>query len=648
MLKGEKELEEEDEESSAFESPQDDTEVLVEYNKDVPIGTFDFIVIDECHRSIYNKWQQVLEYFDAFLIGLTATPSKRTIGWFGNNLVTEYTHQRAVADRVNVGYHVYKIKTKITSEGSTIDSGETVEKRDKVTRKKRYEKLDEVYDYGANRLDRDVVAPDQIRLVMKTFKENLPEIFPDRTVVPKTLVFAKDDNHAEEITRIIRDTFGMGNEFCQKITYKTTGDKPENIIKSFRNSFNPRIAVTVDMIATGTDIRPLECIIFMRDVKSQGYFDQMKGRGTRIIKPDDLLAVTPDAKSKDHFVIIDAVGVCEHAMTDTHSLEKKKGVAFELLLQKAAEGRADENELQSLAYRMSRLDQKLDSEDREIIANAANGQTIPQMINKILDGVSTDNQVNRAKERFGTEEPTKEQVEEVSKEMVRETCQIFDSAKLRKTILDVKKKNEIIIDAISIDELLEAGFDEQAQKQSMKTIESFKEFIEENKDELTALQIIYSKSMKMREITFRDIKELARSIENPPYNLTPEQLWAAYKKLDKSKVKDNPVKTLTDLISIVRFSTGNQDMLIPFTELVDEKFEKWISTQQSSGKPFTAEQMKWLVMIKDHIATSVEIKLDDMDYAPFNQEGGQVKFYQTFGDDYASILKEMHEVLVSV
>ena len=154
--------------------------------------------------------------------------------------------------------------------------------------------------------------------------------------------------------------------------------------------------------------------------------------------------------------------------------------------------------------------------------------------------------------------------------------------------------------------------------------------------------------MRMREITFRDIKELARSIENPPYNLTPEQLWAAYKKLDKSKVKDNPVKTLTDLISIVRFSTGNQDMLVPFTELVDEKFVKWISTQQSSGKPFTTEQMKWLVMIKDHIATSVEIKLDDMDYAPFNQEGGQVKFYQTFGDDYASILKEMHEVLVSV
>ena len=648
ILKGEKELDEENEEFSEYESPQDDVEVEVKYNKNVPIGTFDFIIIDECHRSIYNKWQGVLDYFDAFLIGLTATPSKHTLGFFNNNLVTTYTHERAVADRVNVGYHVYKIRTKITKEGSTIDAGETVEKRDKLTRKRRWEKLDDEFAYEASQLDRDVVTPDQIRLVLRTFKDNLPQIFPERTSVPKTLIFAKDDNHAEEITKITREVFGKGNEFCQKITYKTTGDKPENIIKSFRNSQYPRIAVSVDMIATGTDIRPLECIIFMRDVKSQLYFDQMKGRGTRIIKPDDLLAVTPDAKSKDHFVIVDAVGVCEHAMTDTHSLDRKKGTSFESLMQKAAEGRADENDLQSLAYRMSRLDQKLDSEDREEIANAADGKTIPQMINKILDGVDADNQVERAKEKFHTEEPTEEQIEESSKELVRETCKLFDSAKLRRTILDVKKRNEIIIDATSIDELEQAGFDAQAKSQSMKTIESFEKFIQENKDELTALQIIYSKPVRMREITFRDIKELARAIENPPYHLTPEQLWAAYKQLEKSKVKDNPQKILTDLISIVRFSVGSQEMLIPFTELIDEKFEKWISTQESSGKTFTPEQKEWLVMIKDHIAGSAEITLDDMELTPFNQKGGRVKFYEMFGDDYEKILSEMHEALVSV
>jgi len=424
ILKGKAEMDEEEEEFSEFEKIPDETPVDVQYNPNIPIGEFDFIIIDECHRSIYNKWKQVLDYFDSFLIGLTATPSKHTVGFFNNNQVMSYTHERAVADGVNVGYHVYKIRTKITSTGSTIEAGEIIEKRDKMTREQRAEKLDEDYTYDKKQLDRDVVAPDQIRLVLKTFKEKLPEIFPGRTQVPKTLIFAKDDAHAEEITKITREVFDEGNDLCQKITYKTTGDKPENIIKSFRNSVNPRIAVTVDMIATGTDIKPLECIIFMRDVHSQLYFDQMKGRGTRTIKPDDLLGVTPDAKSKDHFVIIDAVGVCEHSKSDTHSLNRKKGISFENLMQAAAEGRADEDTLESLAYRMSRLDKQLDDKGKEEIAEASGGQTIMHMINKVLDGIDTDKQIVRAKEKFQTQEPTKEQIAETAKESVAEACSI--------------------------------------------------------------------------------------------------------------------------------------------------------------------------------------------------------------------------------
>ena len=599
ILKGKKEFKEEDEELSEFETKPDDTQVDVEYNPNIPIGEFDFIVIDECHRSIYNKWKQVLDYFDSFLIGLTATPSKHTVGFFNNNQVMSYTHERAVADGVNVGYHVYKIKTRITSEGSTIEAGEIVEKRDKMTRKKRAEKLDRDFTFRGMDVDRSVVIPDQIRLILKTFRDNLPEIFPGRTHVPKTLIFAKDDSHAEDITKITREVFGEGNEFCKKITYKTTGDKPENIIKSFRNSVNPRIAVTVDMIATGTDIKPLECIIFLRDVHSKLYFDQMKGRGTRTIKPDDLLGVTPDAKSKDHFVIVDAVGVCEHAMSDTHSLNRKKGVSFEHLMQAAAEGRADEDELESLAYRMSRLDRQLDDKGKEEIAEASGGQTIMHMINKVLDGIDTDKQVERAKEKFQTQEPTKEQIVESAKESVAEACSIFDSAKLRKVILDVKKRNEMIIDIISIDELEEAGFDEQAKALTAKTVESFKEFLEKNRDELTALNIIYSKPYKMREITFKDIKDLANAIEKPPYNLTPELLWGAYQRLDKSKVNENPTKMLTDLISIVRYSIGKDDLLMPFEEIVDERFSKWLETQELSGRVFSAEQKEWLVMIKE-------------------------------------------------
>lgn len=275
MLKGEPIFEAEREEQSLYEGAlnlpplPEEKQMEVSYNPQITIETFDFIITDECHRSIYHLWRQVLEYFDAFIIGLTATPSKQTLGFFNQNLVMEYSHERAVADGVNVGYEVYRIQTEITTKGSIIEAGFYVDKRDRLTRKTRWEQLDEELTYSPQQLDRNIVAPDQIRTVIKTFKEKLfTEIFPGRKEVPKTLIFAKDDSHAEDIVHIIREEFGRGNEFCKKITYKTTGEKPEDLIASFRNSYHPRIAVTVDMISTGTDIKPLECLLFMRDIKS--------------------------------------------------------------------------------------------------------------------------------------------------------------------------------------------------------------------------------------------------------------------------------------------------------------------------------------------------------------------------------------------
>ena len=648
ILKGTEEFDETSEEFSEFERSRDGAPVVVRYNPNIPIGEFDFIIIDECHRSIYNDWKRVLDYFDSFLIGLTATPSKHTIGFFDNNQVMTYTHERAVADGVNVGYHVYRIKTRITEAGSTIDAGEAIEKRDKMTRQKRFEHLDEDLIYTGEQLDKDVLAPDQIRTIMATFKKKLPEIFPERVEgVPKTLIFAKDDNHAEAITEITRKVFDRGNEFCQKITYKTTGERPENILASFRNSPNPRIAVTVDMIATGTDIRALECIILMRDVKSKIYFDQMKGRGTRTILPADLARITPGAKAKDHFVVVDTVGVCEHAMSDTHSMRRKKGVSFESLMEAAADGRATEEELESLAYRLARLDRRLDSRAKEEIEQASGGKAIPALVNQILDGIDADRQIEYAREKFGAEEPTKDQLKEAARECVSMACQLFDSARLRQTILDVKKRNEIIIDEISLDEVLEEGIDEQAAEMSRRAVNDFREFIEKNKDEIAALQIIYSKPYDIRELTFRDIKELADAIEKPPHSLTPERLWRAYRRLDKSKVRDNPRKMLTDLISIVRFALGHELELIPFDAEIDERFKKWLADQESAGRKFTQEQKKWLVMIKDHIATSITATMDDIDNVPFSKHGGRIRLYNLFGDDYEKILSELHEVLIN-
>ena len=652
MLKGETEFEPELEEQSGFEMfPYGEAPKEVTYNPQIPIETFDFIVTDECHRSIYHLWRQVLEYFDAFIIGLTATPSKQTLGFFDQNLVMEYSHERAVADGVNVGYDVYRIQTEITEKGSKVDAGFFVDKRNKLTRKIRWEQLDEELDYAPTQLDRDVVAPDQIRTIVRSFRDNLfTDIFPGRKEVPKTLIFAKDDSHAEDIVHIVREEFGKGNEFCKKITYKTTGEKPEDLIASFRNSYNPRIAVTVDMISTGTDIRPLECLIFMRDVKSQVYFEQMKGRGTRVILSTDFNAVTPtpDGSNKTHFVIIDAVGVCENDKTDSRPLERKRNIPFDKLIQSIALGNRDEDSLTSLAGRLARLEREIDEKDKKEIEVSSGSKSLKEIINNLLDAVDPEKKIEKAKEIFKTETPTDDQVKQATEELVKQACIPFDNSSFRNTLIAIKQKNEQIIDTVSKDGVILAGFDEKAKKKARSIVDTFKRFIEENKDELTAIQLIYKKPYGQRHLTYEEIKQLAESIKKPPYFLTPEVIWQAYEQLEKSKVRGaGAQKLLTNIISLMRFAIGQSDVLEPFSDMVDRRFNEWLAQQEGLGKKFTPEQKEWLKMIKDHIATSLSIGMDDFEYAPFYEKGGAVKVYQLFGQQLDGILEELNERLAA-
>jgi type I restriction enzyme, R subunit len=361
MLKGEAEFDPGNEEGSGFDSakPWQGEPPDVVYNGGIPPEFFDFIVIDECHRSIYELWAQVLLYFDSFLIGLTATPAGKTIGFFNQNLVMQYGHDEAVSDGVNVDFDVYRIRTSVTESGATIVAGETgvyVDKRHRLTRAERLQLLQRDLTYTANELDRDIVSESQIRTVLQQFREKvIPDAFPGRTEVPKTLIFAKDDSHADDIVRITREVFAEGNDFCQKITYRTGFTRmtkkirneegtesevtewvrtsklsPEEILTNFRTSFYPRIAVTVDMISTGTDVKPIECVFFMRNVKSAGFFEQMKGRGVRVISPDKLRVVSPSAKSKERFIIVDAVGVCEHDKTDSCTLNRQPSATLDM------------------------------------------------------------------------------------------------------------------------------------------------------------------------------------------------------------------------------------------------------------------------------------------------------------------------------
>lgn len=673
MLKGEAEFDPAQEEGSMFDLAALTKEpVPVTYNPALPIETFDFIITDECHRSIYNLWRQVLEYFDAFIIGLTATPSKQTFGFFNQNLVMEYNHDQAVADGVNVDFDVYRIRTVISEHGSTVNAGLWVDKRDRQTRRVRWEQLDEDLTYGAQDLDRDVVAKDQIRTIIQTFKERLfTEIFPGRKDVPKTLIFAKDDSHADDIVQIVREEFGKGNDFCQKITYRTnvarvvtkkalpdgteteevifksSGLDAEDLLSFFRNSYNPRIVVTVDMIATGTDVRPLEIVFFMRTVRSRNFFEQMKGRGVRVVTDTEFQSVTPDAKSKTHFVIVDAVGLSEQEMSDTQPLERNPSVPFEKLLQAVAFGNREPEALSSLASRLARLDRQLTKEDRKLVEELNVGKPLSVITGALVNALDPDIQIEAARKATGLDNPPPEEVQKAAATLLEDAAKpIAANPALRNKLIEIKKSYEQTIDTVSKDQVLDAGHSAAAQEKARSIVESFETFIRENKDEIIALQVLYSRPYKQR-LTFKQIKELADAIERPPRAWTPVLLWQAYEKLDKSKVRGWGGRLLTDIVSLVRFALHQDGELRPFQEQVHERFSAWLAQQESSGRGFTQEQRLWLELIRDHIASSLAIDVEDFDYVPFAQHGGLGKAYQVFGNELTPLLNELNEVLVA-
>lgn len=652
MLRGEEEMPEDvDEKSGAEIEPDQPVEVV--YNPQIPIETFDVVIIDECHRSIYGVWRQVIEYFDAFLVGLTATPAKQTFGFFNQNLVVEYGHAEAVADGVNVDFDVYRIRTKISEQGSTVEAGLVTKFRERETRKVRLEKLDEDVVYDARQLDRDVVALDQIRTVIRTFRDNLFKpldeggIFPGRSEVPKTLIFAKDDSHADDIVRICREEFGRGNDFAVKITYRTTGTKPEELLNQFRNSFNPRIVVTVDMIATGTDVKPIECVMFMRQVRSRNFFEQMKGRGVRVIDPNDLQAVSADATAKTHFVIVDAVGVTEGEFNDTAPLERRKTESLKKLLDQVAAGVRDPDAVSSIAGRLARLDRVITPDDRQELADASDGIDLSVVVRMLTDAVDIDRAWQKAAETTGGVDPTDDQVHEARARQIETACRILaERPALRTKLLDVRRSYTQVLDETSKDEVIDVGFSRDATDRARATIESWQAFVDDHRDDIDALQILYSRPYGKR-LTLKAIKELAATIGRPPYNWTPERLWAAYEALEASRVRGPAGTQFTNLISLVRKALEPNGDLVAYPLTVEARFQGWLAQQDQAGTVFTDEQLSWLTWIKDHLATSLAIAPDDFELEPFVGHGGFGRANAAFDGRLAPLLEELTQELVA-
>lgn len=644
ILKGE-ELDESAEETSFAEyaSVNNRAPKEVVYNEKYPPEFFDCIIVDECHRSIYNVWSQVLSYFDAFIIGLTATPDKRTFAFFDENIVSEYPREQAIVDGVNVGEDIFLIETEITKNGARLMK-QLIEYRNRLSRKKRWMQMDEDVDYVPPQLDRDIVNPSQIRTVIRTFKENLfTTLFPRRKEVPKTLIFAKTDSHADDIVQIVRDEFGEGNDFCRKITY--SAENPESVLSSFRNDYNPRIAVTVDMIATGTDVKPIECLIFMRDVRSKNYFEQMKGRGTRTLGKDDLQKVTPSAtENKDHFVIIDAVGVTKSKKCDTRPLERKPSVSMKELMMNVALGAKDEDTLTSLANRVIRLNNQMNTSERRKFEEKV-GESAGKVAENLLNAFDEDVIAEKAKAETKTKEPSEEALKQAQKDLIVQAVAPFMNPDTREFIENVRRSHDQIIDNVNLDSVLFAGYDTQKEENADHVIQTFRTFIEENRDEILALRIIYSEPYANRAMAVEQLKALYEKLRSK--GVTVERLWDCYAIKKPDKVKKGIMAQLADLISIIRFEMGYAAQLSPFADKVNYNFMQWTLKRNAGAVHFTEEQMEWLRMIKDHIASSLSILPEDLDLTPFDKKGGLLAFYDAFGEQYEEILQEMNIELVA-
>jgi len=611
-----------------------DAPVTAVYNPAFPPETFDLVIVDEAHRSIYGLWQGVLTYFDAHIVGLTATPGKQTFGFFRQNLVSEYTYPQSVADGVNVDFDLYRIKTQITEQGSSIDAGTVVPRVDRRTRVQRLEALDENLEYTGRQLDRAVTSTSQIRTVLETFRDKLfTEIFPGRSTVPKTLVFCKDDAHAEEVVTTVREVFGKGNDFAAKITYNTRD--PKGQLQAFRTSATLRIAVTVDMIATGTDVKPLECVFFMRDVRSASYFEQMKGRGARTIASADFRAVTPDAAQKTRFVIVDAIGVTEHDFVDP-PLDRKKSVSLRKLLDKAANLSLTEDETATLASRLAALELQLTPAERGEL-DAVAGTPVRAIVRTLVDAVDPDKQAQATE---GATDP-EQAMQDLRDAAVRP---IAANPELRIRILELRAAHDQVIDEISVDVLLDVhGVVDTSRARSI--VESWRAYLDEHRAEITALQLMTE--ARERRIAFADIQELADRISRPPRNWTPDLIWSAYVALEYTGVRRSDKHTLTDLVSLIRYTIGEDDELVPYAERVRERYGAWLAQQEQAGVSFSPAEKWWLDRMAEVVAVSAGVSADDLDNAPFSERGGVDGAVRDLGPRAATLIDALSAELTA-
>ena len=602
LLKGD-EITDNDEDDEEIE----DKEIILPENPNLPSDFFDMIIIDESHRSIYGNWQKVLNYFSkAKLIGLTATPIPQTKAFFNENIIVNYTLEKSIVDGVNVDCRVYRIKTQATENGGAILEGDKVKRETCYTGQVQTINNQETKNYTREELNRSIINPAQIKLILETYRDAVyTEMFTDPQreanldYLPKTLIFALNENHATNIVQIAKEVFGHNdNRFVQKITY-SAGDSNE-LIRQFRNDKDFRIAVTCTLVATGTDIKPLEVVMFMRDVASEPLYIQMKGRGVRTIGDEQLRNVTPNAYSKDCFFLVDAVGVTEHEKVITSPSEgaTSKLMSLKELLEKITHGNVSDDYLRLLASRLSRISHKCEEKDREKFISLAH-ISMMDIASNIFDALEQGS----LPEYVNVNEPNT-----TRKALVHNIANHPDA---REFLLIL---NAGFIETLmpGEDMLISKGF---SQEEAQVTTSAFEAYCEEHKDEIEALRIIYNN--QGGPLTYAMLKDLENRLKFVSSKFNTSLLWNSYAIINPQMVKHSSTKeekeALTNIIQLVRYAFHQIERLESLYPSANQRFNLWCGQNQ---RPLTEEQIGVMQQVFSYIAsngycTITEIKDND-------------------------------------
>lgn len=586
-------------------------EVTLPPNPNLPHDYFDMIIIDECHRSIYGNWRKVLEYFDtARLVGLTATPIPETMAFFNNNRIVNYTLEKSILDGVNVDCRIYRIKTQVTENGGAILEGERLKEETRYTGEVKTVSSKEARTYTNKELNRSIINPAQIKLILSTYKDvvykelfNDPQREPNMDYLPKTLIFALNEAHATNIVQIAKEVFGRDDDrFVQKITY-SAGDSNE-LIRQFRNDKDFRIAVTCTLVATGTDVKPLEVVMFMRDVESEPLYIQMKGRGVRTIGDEQLRNVTPNAFSKDCFYLVDAVGVTEHEKTTPVAADEPttKTITLKELLERISHGYIPDEYLKRLAATLARIYNKADNSQREEYARLAH-EDMKVLSARIYDALEK----GILPPFVDTNEPNLER-----KGLVSPLANHADARKYL-LILAAGFVNTLMPGE---DTLISKGFSVEEAK---STTEAFETFCKEHADEIEALRIIYNNEGEA--ITYSMLKDLENKLKLANNHFTSKQLWNSYAIVNPKTVRRSTTKeesdALTNIIQLVRFAFHQIERLDSVVTTAKQYFNLWMGQTQ---REITDKQREVISRIVDYIAsngacTVRDIREDDATHA---------------------------------